>query len=192
MAREPESSLAHDYMRHIMEAYNEAAPPSTSEILAARKRFNQLLDGEMKSAATSARKKQLKALGAGSVHLFDSLAGNRSETALETFHDLVDIATGVRNRDGLAPVQPRTKQRTASEDWRIAAAIFAIRHASPVTSELEKRIHANTGKTVTQIRKIADNMDQGKGSYDLIKTNIRDIEARHDNGEMWMLEDLLP
>ncbi|MEZ5783202.1 MAG: hypothetical protein R3D70_16595 [Rhizobiaceae bacterium] len=191
MTDKPEPSVANEYLRNILDRYDESRPPAATAIAAMRKQFHELLDTELKSAATKGRKKRLKALGVGGTHAFDSMSGTRSDTVLETFNDLVDIATGVRARDGLAREQPRTKQRTASEDWQIAAAIVALRRASSVSPDFEKRILASTGINVKQIKKLFDNLEQGQGSYEGVRINMQEIERRLSDGEKWMLEHLV-
>lgn len=192
MTNEPQTSHAAAYLRSTLDQYDDTNPPSAATVAEVKKEFNRLLDEDMEAATSDDQRKRLKALSVGGAHAFDSFAGSRSDTTLETFNDLVDIATGVRNRDGLAPQRPRTKQRTAQEDWEIARAIVAIRQGLDTSPGFEQRLRASTGMTPKAIKKIIDNMEQEKGPYENIKTNIEEITGRYSNGETWMFDGLMP
>jgi hypothetical protein len=183
-------SKAHDYLRTKMESYNENSPPDAETLRAWRHTFDGLLDGDMKSATTHEERVKLKALGIAGGHCFDRMGGGGSTTALETFNDMVGIARGERNATGLAPVTPRRAQRAAQDEWNLAVAAEAIREGLDGRPNFEKWLRASTGKSVVQVRKLMDNMDQEKGPYEVIKRNRTDIRSRLDKGERWMFDEI--
>lgn len=185
-----EMSKANGYLRQLMERFYENAPPDSAELVAARARFNALLAEDERTAAAQERQK-LKALVVAADHFFDAIQGNRSDTRLSLFNDLVNLATGVRGENDLSRPMPRRKQRTAEEDWQIARGIVAVKKGFGDSQNFKKWLMRNTGKTPAQIKKFMDNMGQERGPYDGVKTNVADIEQRYDAGESWMFDDLI-
>ena len=81
-----------------MEQYNEFSPPDAATVAGWKEEFNRLVDDDTKSATTHQQKLKLKALAVGGSHAFDRMLGTGSQTNLETFNDLVGLATGERSR----------------------------------------------------------------------------------------------
>ena len=85
---------------------------------------------------------------------------------------------GVRAQTGLEPTRPRRKQRTAQEDWDLALAIVAVRRGYDKKPGFRTWLRTHTGKNLRQLKKLIDNMEQERGTYEAVKTNIADIEDR--------------
>jgi hypothetical protein len=181
---------SHIYLCRVLDAYDETNPPTAAQVDRMRKAFQTLLDREMGSATDRQERQKLQALGIAASHLFDRLGGGGSTTNLGTFHDLVDLATGVRGQSNLAPSRKRTKQRTAQQDWDIARSMVAIRRF-PTDAILRKRVREVTGRSLQQVKKIMDNMDQERGEYEAIRSAMKHIEDCLDSGDTWAIDDLL-
>jgi hypothetical protein len=182
-------SKAYVYLRELLDGYDENLPQNSAALTKMKQRFSALLEDDYQTADLDERKK-LKALSVAADHFFDATQGVRSQVRLDTFNDLVGIATGMRGSNGLSPLTPRRRQRTAEEDWQIARAIVAMRRGLDAGPHFKKWLAGKTGKTPDQLRKLMDNIDQEKGPYDTIKVNIAEIERRHDAGESWIYDDL--
>ena len=176
-----------------------SSPPDAATVAGWKEEFNRLLDDDTKSAKTHQQKLRLKALAVGGSHAFDRMLGMARKPILKLSMTSLGLRPasvreprldGERLPSGLDPVRPRRDQRSAQQDWDIAAAIVSIRRGYDREPGFEVRLRQRTGKTIRQLRKLVDHMDQGQGRYDTIKVNIRDIEARLAQGETWMFDDL--
>src|SRR4051794_30630287 len=103
---------AYVFLREKMDSYNEAHPPDAATVADWQRQFGSHLDADMAAATTHEQKLKLKALSVGGGHAFDQLLDGGSKTALETFDDLVGLATGERGNPNLDPVRPRLSQRS--------------------------------------------------------------------------------
>ena len=184
-------SQAYELLHRRMDQYDDASPPSPAIVASWKEEFNRLLDDDTKSATTHQQRLTLKALAVGGSHAFDRMLGTGSQINLETFNDLVGLATGERSQAGLDPVRPRLDQRSAQQDWDIACVIVALENGYDRYPGFASWQRRKTAKSVKTIRKMIDNIGQEKGPYETIKINIEDIKRWLDRGEHWMFDDLL-
>jgi hypothetical protein len=101
---------AHVFLRQRIEKYHGVLPdPATVAVW--QREFSRRLDADMVAAKTREERLKLKALSVAGAHFFALMLDAGSQTAADTFHDMVSLATGERRRTNLDPIKPRTKCR---------------------------------------------------------------------------------
>ena len=139
---------------------------------------------------------------AGALRVFANTQDQKSDASLELYKALVSLSRGEQGdkaaAQALAPRRPRLAQRSAPEEYHAARCLAAFEHFPKRRKDIDNWSRKNLGRSLTQLLKQRDNLDQGRVKSPALSTRT-ELHESHARGRRsqpvrrhsWLLEGWL-